>query len=80
MGQSGTTEPTLAQTGVLRPGKTREETIALPLLDEERQVKRSVDKIKFPYNLQPMDIYLRQAEQDHSFLQELTTALMVMFC
>ena len=32
--------------------------------DEENKGKRNVDKIKFPYNLQPIDKYLKQAECD----------------
>ena len=30
----------------------------------ENKGKRNVDKIKVPYNLQPIDKYLRQAEND----------------
>ena len=37
--------------------------------------KRNADTIKFPYNLQPTDNYLRQAED--AFLQELPTVLML---
>lgn len=30
----------------------------------ETKAERNVDKIKFPYNLKPVDIYFRQAKND----------------
>ena len=44
----------------------------------ETKAEGSVDKIKLPYNLQPIDKYLRQVSK--TFLQELPNVLMLMLC
>ena len=48
------------------------------LLVWRTKAKENIDKIKFPYNLQPIDKYLRQAEC--GIPQELSTVFMLMLC
>ena len=40
------------------------DSILLSTTVEENKDKRNADKIKFPYNLQPIDEYLRYEEYD----------------